>query len=361
MALDGLEPSTRASYAAAWDRVCVVLGASCPMCAPFERVLLAVETCCASESISRPEAWLSRLQAATAVVAAASGRESPFGHLLWPKLRRKIIKLHTTSDARRPPQLDVVKLLHFLRSKHGRFCVPAEWVAAGVAATLPGRRAEWIALELDDAVVVLADPRVGHAHQRMPIVTLAERIVHEYGGELSGSDPLPPILAGVSWRVVLHVSRSKADKVKRAGFDKLLFHHADAPWSPAYLLLCHVVARVRAAPFARRALVMQQQGSGVPLFAGHGFALQEQPLEPNALTAKFAAVSRAATQVECTPRAFRPAAAAFLLSVGLDIDSVCAMGGWHDDTSLRRHYARLGQISRARQLALAGVLSIDQL
>ena len=275
---------------------------------------------------------------------------------LFKRAVRGVIRRGTTRTTTKQPYLDMFRVIASLKQDADKLeaesandMSPATYrslrnlAIASFAAVVPSRPSE------------LAGLQHGDVHLYVPETILGVRAVSMRLHEL-GTEYLRRLVASrsASFHIIIELRRSKTD-AELAGIPKRLQHARGAVWSPARALLCAALASRRLAGEEHRPSRRE------PVFRDTYAGASPEPsfdhLSPGSISH---VLERRALVATGTPgisgRGWRPAAASWLLSCGVDKSTVLALGGWKSDKSLSGFYVRHLPMSDARLAAVLDIL-----
>lgn len=351
--LASIAPNTYKQYSSVWRRYVHAVRPAPPV--PFTTARLLGYVRRIVRSSSRPGSSVAQLRTVVELFCslAAGHISNPFTHNV--ALRRVVdglVRTHTTRGRTLSPLLDIPKVLVYLQRQHqldaaGRSVTTSsrDRALAAFAATIPSRPAELARLRLADLTLVAPVARVGRPDLVVRFPTL---LTDQRFAELPSADQ--------QFRVSCRLLDSKTDKRSKSGVDKLLQHVPGSEWSPALALVRlarHVAAGGSLPAHARDATTLGRHYIFYRTGAPGG--LGARPLSPAGVSAILTRVALAAAGIPATGRAWRPAAATWLLRHGLDVETVAALGGWSTTDSLRRYYVRAAPLRDEAARAVIGL------
>ena len=223
---------------------------------------------------------------------------------------------------------------------------------AAFAALVPSRPSELAGLCRSDVIVEV--PPADDA----PAGTRARRARLD---QMLRTERFTLLAAGAHFDLLVALRKSKTDQLLR-GIHKRLEHRATDTWSAARTVLLADLAgeallasragaeQLDPPPKSTTATVKPKKGnnrattaatSGAPLFfVSDPLARVGAALDKDTPSNVLGDAAEAATGVRSKARAWRASAASWLLTSGVDTETVAAAGGWTTTRALRLHYVR---------------------
>ena len=332
-----------------------------------EKLLRPIKLAC--EKSFRPAGTVNSLRSTINLLFSLSPPsfgQSPFVNAPFAAFVDALVRNATAEPTRRQPVMDMRRILAYLRreavllgpdASHSQLLPIAVAAFAAVTPSRPGELATLV--DLRQTTLVLPASTIGRLDLRVPLASTPPRrwkTDSEGATTIADVDQLAAFLRDDIGKrgffVDITLIRSKGDR-KRSGITKRLQHPPNAIWSPAYAVVLLVQAlwrehraRLEAAARASRPL---------PLFGQRG-ALSDSwaAFSPDWVSNLLGRVAVMAVGERITGRGWRPAAASFLLSCGVDPETVAALGGWSSTESLRKYYVRAVPLSDSVARRIAG-------